>query len=65
MSGMSSGSASTPRSTTFLPGMPGTDELPTCSATVPGRAEATRRATSRATSCVRGSHGWNAAGRRS
>ncbi len=62
MSGIASGSASTPRSTTFLPGIPGTDELPTCSSPVPGRADSTSRMTSRATSCVRGSQGWNAAG---
>ena len=63
--GMSSGTASMPRSTMFLPGSPGTAELPTCSTTVPGHADAIRRATSRATSMVAGSHGWNAAGRRS
>ena len=55
--GISSGSASMPRSTTFLPGRPGTAELPMCSTTVPGRADAIRRASSRATSTVRGSHG--------
>ena len=54
-----------PRSTTFLPGSPETALLPTCSVTVPGRADAISRASSRATSIVRGSHGWKAAGRRS
>ncbi len=62
-SGISSGSASTARSTTFLPGSPGTEELPTWWATVPGRAEASRRASSRATSAVRGSDGSTLAGR--
>ena len=38
--GMSSGTASMPRSTMFLPGSPGTAELPMCSATAPGHADA-------------------------
>ena len=45
-----------------MPGILGTDELPTCWTTVPGLADSTRRPTLRATSSVRGSHGWNAAG---
>ena len=48
-----------------MPGIPGTDELPTCWAFVPGRADSTSRVTSRATSIVVGSQGWNAAGWRS
>ena len=49
----------------FLPGSPGTAELPMCSTAAPGQAVATSAATFRATSCIRGSHAWNAAGRRS
>jgi hypothetical protein len=65
IAGMSSGSASMARSTMFFPGSPGTAELPTCSTTVPGTADATSRPTPRATSGAAASHGWNAAGRRS
>jgi hypothetical protein len=53
------------RSTTFLPARPGTALDPTCSTWVPGRADAISRARLRATSAVRGSHGWYAEGSRS
>ena len=54
-----------PRSTKFLPGSPGTAVEPMCSTTAIEQADATSRATSRATSWVAGSHGWKAAGWRS
>src|ERR671935_148322 len=52
------------RSMVPLPARPGTAELPTCSATAPGRLAAISSITRRATSVARGSASWTTMGTR-